>query len=233
MITTRFKNGLCTRFAIAIPIRLTEKNHNRIRNRIDVINLRCEWILRFMSAVLMPCEYCIFQFRPAYALVVLYALMFQVDYQDARRLEESTIGTNISIPLAVLSLTLPGSSFLYYGQELGMRNGADGGNDPAGRDPYRAPIQWNTELEAGFTNGTASPYIPVNTDSPTRNVEVRHPGFFKLRKGWHRILKIKIVKIRRQFCFIVHSQCTHQGCTGKVNGEGSIKGRGLHLLVNS
>ena len=100
--------------------------------------------------------------------------MFQVDYQDASRIEESTIGTNISIPLAVLSLTLPGSSFLYYGQELGVRNGADGGNDPAGRDPYRVPMQWNTQAQAGFTNGTASPYIPVNTDYQTRNVEVSH-----------------------------------------------------------
>ena len=99
--------------------------------------------------------------------------MFQVDYQDASRIEESTIGTNISIPLAVLSLTLPGSSFLYYGQELGVRDGADGGNDPAGRDPYRAPMQWSTEPEAGFTNGTASPYIPVNGDYQTRNVEVK------------------------------------------------------------
>ena len=58
--------------------------------------------------------------------------MFQVDYQDASRIEESTTG-NITIPLAVLSLTLPGSSFLYYGQELGMRNWVDGGNDPGGQ----------------------------------------------------------------------------------------------------
>ena len=99
--------------------------------------------------------------------------MFQVDYQDASRIEESATGTNISIPLAVLSVTLPGSSFLYYGQELGMRNGADGGNDPVGRDMYRAPMQWNGESDAGFTNGT-SPYIIVNDDYPTRNVEVRH-----------------------------------------------------------
>ena len=151
-------------FAIAIAIRFIEKNHNRIRNRIDEINLSCEWTLRFRPAMLIPHEYSPFQYRPSYALVVLYASMFQVDYQDASRIEESTIGTNISIPLAVLSLTLPGSSFLYYGQELGVRDGADGGNDPAGRDPYRVPMQWSTQAQAGFTNGTASPYILVNTD---------------------------------------------------------------------
>jgi alpha-glucosidase len=71
---------------------------------------------------------------------------------------------------AMLALTLPGTAFLYQGDEIGQPNGpsADPPRDRAGRDPYRNPMQWNASPSGGFTNG-ALPWLPL-TDPETRNV---------------------------------------------------------------
>ena len=64
---------------------------------------------------------------------------------------------------ALLLLTMPGTPFLYYGEEVGMRNGKlryRDLRDPytkrflpfrPGRDPARTPMQWDASLHAGFT----------------------------------------------------------------------------------
>ena len=121
--------------------------------------------------------------------------MFQVDYQDASRIEKSTIGTNISIPLAVLSLNLPGALSFTTGRSSGCVTGwMEGTTRPAGTR-YRAPMQWSTQAQAGFTNGTASPYIPVNTDYMIRNVEVRHSWNFNQGRAGIVSRKCKIVRM--------------------------------------
>jgi glycosidase len=69
----------------------------------------------------------------------------------------------------LLLLTLPGVSFLYQGDEIGMREGP--GHDPpldrAGRDRTRHPMQWDGTPLGGFTTG--APWLPV-VDAPERNV---------------------------------------------------------------
>ena len=51
---------------------------------------------------------------------------------------------------AALLLTMPGSPFLYYGEELGMPNG------PGSEDEWkRTPMQWGEGAGLGFTTGTA------------------------------------------------------------------------------
>ena len=68
---------------------------------------------------------------------------------------------------ALLLLTMPGTPFLYYGEEVGMRNGKlryRDLRDPytkrfwpfrPGRDPARTPMQWDASLHAGFTTQPA------------------------------------------------------------------------------
>jgi len=82
---------------------------------------------------------------------------------------------------AAMLLTLKGTPFMYYGEEIGMRdipirNKADV-KDPIGktfwpvykgRDGCRAPMQWNSEINAGFSK--INPWLPVNKDFPMRNV---------------------------------------------------------------
>jgi alpha-glucosidase len=78
-------------------------------------------------------------------------------------------------------LTLRGTPFLYYGDEIGMVEvpvpldrvrdpaGLRGWPDDPGRDPGRTPMQWMSEPGAGFTHPGVSPWLPVG-DASSRNV---------------------------------------------------------------
>jgi len=84
--------------------------------------------------------------------------------------------------MASLYLTLRGTAVMYYGEEIGMEN-----NDPKrpedvkdsmgklgwpkekGRDGERTPMQWNGEVNAGFS--LATPWLPVDARYKTYNVE--------------------------------------------------------------
>jgi alpha-glucosidase len=70
---------------------------------------------------------------------------------------------------AELLLTLPGTAFIYQGEEIGMADGP-GANPPidrAGRDGARHPMQWDGTADGGFTTGT--PWLPM-VDPGRRNV---------------------------------------------------------------
>ena len=70
----------------------------------------------------------------------------------------------------LLLLTLPGTAFLYQGDEIGQADGP--GTDPpldrAGRDGYRHPMQWDPSPAGGFTDG--DPWLPL-VDPADRSVE--------------------------------------------------------------
>jgi alpha-glucosidase len=78
---------------------------------------------------------------------------------------------------ATLLLSLPGTVFIYQGEEIGMvdGSGADPPFDRAGRDGARHPMQWDRAANGGFTTGT--PWLPM-VDPAERNVaDQRHdPG---------------------------------------------------------
>jgi alpha-glucosidase len=83
------------------------------------------------------------------------------------------------IAMALL-LTLRGTPFLYYGEEIGMRDIALKRSeilDPPGkkywpvykgRDGCRAPMQWDGSTYAGFSG--IKPWLPVHPDACRRNV---------------------------------------------------------------
>jgi alpha-glucosidase len=55
---------------------------------------------------------------------------------------------------AVMLLTLRGTPFIYYGEEIGMRDAtipADRKLDPVGRDGCRSPMQWSAARNGGFS----------------------------------------------------------------------------------
>jgi alpha-glucosidase len=76
-----------------------------------------------------------------------------------------------------LLLTLCGTPFLYYGEELGMANAALSRTTlrdpvglkywplPVGRDGERTPMLWDDSPSDGFTSGT--PWLPVGTTCGT------------------------------------------------------------------
>jgi alpha-glucosidase len=91
-------------------------------------------------------------------------------------------GENDSQPLLAMTLllTLRGTPFMYYGEEIGMRNihlRRSEILDPPGkkywpiytsRDCCRAPMQWDQSTFAGFS--TVRPWLPVHPDYLQRNV---------------------------------------------------------------
>ncbi|MDX2005195.1 MAG: alpha-amylase family glycosyl hydrolase [Meiothermus sp.] len=90
---------------------------------------------------------------------------------------------------AMLLFTLRGSPTWYYGDEIGMVDGAiplERMQDPAGlrqlkivgehglaptRDPERTPMQWTPHAFAGFSS--REPWLPVTADYLQRNVEAQ------------------------------------------------------------
>ncbi len=93
----------------------------------------------------------------------------------ATRLGGGAIGQARSRLLAMLLLTLRGTPFIYYGEELGMENvdvPEDRLQDPArfygpGRDGERTPMPWSRET--GFTAPNVEPWLPYG--DPSVNVE--------------------------------------------------------------
>jgi alpha-glucosidase len=72
---------------------------------------------------------------------------------------------------ALLLLTLPGSAFVFQGDEIGMPDGPgrDGPpDDRHGRDGFRHPMQWDATPSGGFSEGT--PWLPP-IDPEARSVE--------------------------------------------------------------
>ncbi|HEX8121163.1 MAG TPA: alpha-amylase family glycosyl hydrolase [Solirubrobacteraceae bacterium] len=79
---------------------------------------------------------------------------------------------------AMLALTLPGTVFVYQGDEIGTANGpgADPPVDRWNRDAFRHPMRWSDdEPHGGFTTGT--PWLP---DAPVEggavDAQERDPG---------------------------------------------------------
>lgn len=91
------------------------------------------------------------------------------------------IGREQARAAQMLLLTLRGTPTCYYGDELGMENvhvPAEMMYDPQGkgnpehsRDPERTPMQWNNQVNAGFTAAGATPWLPLADDYQVYNVE--------------------------------------------------------------
>lgn len=97
---------------------------------------------------------------------------------------------------ALLLLTLRGTPFIYYGDEIGMENVAipdDRVQDPFGRnvpgftrDVARTPMQWSSAANAGFTQAT--PWLPLADDFATVNVAAQRDDPTAMLTLYHRLI---------------------------------------------
>jgi alpha-glucosidase len=102
---------------------------------------------------------------------------------------------------AAMLLTLRGTPFVYYGEEIGMRNGRIPRSrlqDPVGkrywpfypgRDGARTPMQWNASLNAGFSQ--AEPWLPVNKDYQAVNAETQQQRSDSLLNWYHALIQLR------------------------------------------
>ncbi len=91
----------------------------------------------------------------------------------------------------VLLLTLPGTPFLYAGEELGLENAEvadDRRVDPGGRDGCRAPIPWTPQ--EGHAWG-ARPWLPWPPEPERRNAETLRADPCSILHLYRRLLAVR------------------------------------------
>jgi len=106
--------------------------------------------------------------------------------------------------IALLLMTLRGTPFVYYGEEIGMKNARIPKHkiqDPLGkkfwpffkgRDRARTPMQWNEEKSGGFS--LVEPWLPLNDDFKEKNVEnemINQESLLNLYRN--------LIKLRKQY----------------------------------
>jgi alpha-glucosidase len=110
----------------------------------------------------------------------------------------SRIGLAQARVAAMLLLTLRGTPTLYYGDEIGMRDGVmapEEFQDPQGknvgisRDPQRTPMQWSSAPAAGFTTGT--PWLPLGSDYEAHNVEQQRQDPASMLSLYRRLIALR------------------------------------------
>jgi alpha-glucosidase len=93
---------------------------------------------------------------------------------------------------ATLLLTLRGTPFIYYGEEIGMVDvpiAPDRIVDVHGRDPERTPMQWDGGPNAGFTTG--GPWLPIAPDAAAINVAAQRDDPASLFSFYRRLIWLR------------------------------------------
>jgi oligo-1,6-glucosidase/alpha-glucosidase len=149
---------------------------------------------------------------------------------------------------AALQLTARGVPCIYYGEEIGMRQGRiplrmtrDGatrhlrrfpapllklGNRLTGgavqRDGCRTPMQWSGEPQAGFTAPDAEPWLPVNDDYPQVNAARQEEDEHSLLACYRRFLAFRRTSaaLRRGSLTLLSKQGLPEGVLGYLRREG-------------
>ena len=119
-------------------------------------------------------------------------------YGDGRHNDE------IAKLMATMLLTLRGSPFLYYGEEIGMTTTEpktiDEVQDPVGRrywpankgrDGERTPMQWDSTPLSGFTTGR--PWLKIPPSAAERNVAAQDADANSILNFYR-----KLIRLRRQ-----------------------------------
>jgi maltose alpha-D-glucosyltransferase/alpha-amylase len=104
-------------------------------------------------------------------------ILLPLGNHDLSRLNINRTDSELEMIFA-FSLTMPGIPFIYYGNEIGMRQlgndwpQVEGAYKP--RNGTRTPMQWNNETNFGFsTADSENLYLPVDTAFNAPNVEMQ------------------------------------------------------------
>jgi glycosidase len=101
---------------------------------------------------------------------------------------------------ATVLLTLPGTPFIYYGEEIGMT-----GQKPD--EHIRTPMQWSAEDHAGFTTGW--PWQLVNDDHETVNVAAQSADPGSLLSRYRNLIHLRNdhIALRQGDLTLIESTC--------------------------
>jgi alpha-glucosidase len=113
----------------------------------------------------------------------------------------SRVGPEQARVAAMLLLTLRGTPTIYFGDEIGMRDGdipPDRIQDPQAlnlddpsfsRDPQRVPMRWDASEHGGFTTG--EPWLPADEATGQVNVEAQRDDPDSMLSLHRRILDLR------------------------------------------
>jgi len=93
-------------------------------------------------------------------------------------------------------ITMPGVTFLYYGNEIGMKQLPENWPQVEGayrpRNGARTPMQWNTSKNLGFsTTDPQKLYLPVDTSINTPNVAIQEKDPNSLLNRTRKLIQLK------------------------------------------
>ncbi len=130
----------------------------------------------------------------------LYLPIYVLGNHDKPRVV-SRIGEKQARVAAMLQLTLRGLPFIYYGEEIGMENGdippekiqdTFEKRSPGlglGRDPQRTPMQWSSEINAGFSHH--EPWLPVASNFSNKNVSLEEETNKSMLSLYKLLIKVR------------------------------------------
>jgi alpha-glucosidase len=145
-----------------------------LHQAFDFRLLECKWDARRIQQVIQSWENALDE-----GSWPNYVLGNHDTHRPATRLSRGENDERLKVINAML-LTLRGTPFLYYGDEIGMRDisvprkelhdpvGIHYWPLPVGRDGCRSPMQWTDEAFAGFSSAT--PWLKVHPNHDARNV---------------------------------------------------------------
>jgi alpha-glucosidase len=116
---------------------------------------------------------------------------------DTSRLANRIGPENLPL-LAVLLLTLRGTPFIYYGEEIGMQDvpvpddmlrDTVALNGHFNRDQARTPMQWDDGPNAGFTAG--DPWLPIADNYRRCNVTAQRSDTTSLLSLYRRLIRLR------------------------------------------
>ncbi len=121
-------------------------------------------------------------------------------YLDTLGRDDAATADAVAKAAATIELTLRGTPFLYYGEEIGVRDISVPRNrardraalQMAGwwnRDGCRAPMAWTGDRTAGFTSG--EPWLPIAPDAASRNVERQRASEDSVLAHYRRLLALR------------------------------------------
>lgn len=156
-------------------------------------------------------------------------------YSRYGRGEESDARAKV---LAALLLTARGTPFVYYGEELGMRDSKLTRaelRDPVGirfwpvavsRDVARTPMQWSSAAFAGFS--TQQPWLPVHAGYRQVNVEVQSRDPQSVLQWYRSLLALRRERIALRLGDFRRLD-TPKGVFGYVRSHGA---QSVQILLN-
>jgi glycosidase len=109
---------------------------------------------------------------------------FLANHDQDRTLNQLNGDGSLARLAAQLEFVLPGTAFIYCGEEIGMSG--------AKPDPeLRTPMQWSgVAPAAGFSKGGTAPWHAINADYPTVNVERESADPSSLLSLYKRLIRL-------------------------------------------